>query len=452
MLTRREVFRTGACSVAAYWFHHLLQPSNVHAQQGVKPRGSARFVIFVMLNGGQSHVDAWDLKEGKWTPEDFDVREIKPGVKWPMALYPRLAKQLDQFALVRSMEAWDSVHGRASYYVQSAHALNPALQKEIPAVGSVVAYEYAGRRRPSDTLPTYAAINVVANQAGLLNSGFLPATFSPFALNTATGLGAYTIDDASRTEFLRRWELLKNFDERLRNDSSLAAKAFRDYHNHYEGAVSLMSDSRGEKVFHIEDSERERYGKTSIGDACILARNLVEADAGTHFVYLEQSGWDHHKDIYARSNHYDNSIELDAALGSLLDDLATRKRADGRTLLEETMVVCFGEFGRTPGEITYLNGRDHYQYAYTGLFAGGGVLGGQIIGKTDEIGAKVVDSGWSVPRSIYMEDIATTIYSAMGIDWTKTLEGTPSGRTFYYLEPFAAKAMIGNREIAELFG
>jgi len=251
---------------------------------------------------------------------------------------------------------------------------------------------------------------------------------------------------------LRRWELLKNFDERLRNDSSLAAKAYHDYHNHYEGAVSLMSDARGIKVFQIDAADRERYGKNSIGDACMLARNLVEADAGTHFVYLEQSGWDHHKDIYSKTNHYQRSMELDSALSSLLEDLATRKRADGRTLLEETMVVCLGEFGRTPGDITYLNGRDHYQFAYTGLFAGGGVQGGQIIGKTDEIGAKVVDSGWSVPRSIYMEDIATTIYSAMGIDWTKKIEGTPSGRTFYYLEPFAAKAMIGNREISPLFG
>jgi hypothetical protein len=424
----------------------------VRAEEYVKPRGTARTVIFVMLDGGQSHVDAWDLKEGKWTPEDFAVRELRPGVKWPMALYPKLAAQLNRVALVRSVEAWDSVHGRAQYYVQSAHSLNPALQKEIPPVGSVVAYEFAEKRRDSDTLPGYVALNVTQSQAGLLKSGFLPATFSPFHIDTATGLGAYAMDDSSRGEFLRRWKLLESFDQRLRNDPSLAAKAFRDYHNYYQSGVSLMSDPRAAPLFRIDPADRDRYGGTVAGDACILARNIVEADAGTRFIFLQQDGWDHHSNIYEKKNHYKLSIELDAALASLLEDLATRKRKDGRTLLEETMVICMGEFGRTPGEINGLKGRDHYQYAFSVLFAGGGVKGGQIIGKTDETGSKVVDSGWGTRRSIYMEDIATTIYSAMGINWKKTISGTPSGRDFYYLEPFAAKAMIGNREIAPLFG
>src|SRR5512132_585612 len=208
LLTRREAFQVGAAAVSAYWFLPLLKPTNVYAQSRVKPRGSARFVVFIMLDGGQSHVDAWDLKEGKWTPQDFDVREIRPGLKWPMGLYPQLAKQLERVALVRSLEAWDSVHGRAQYYVQSAHTLNPALQKEIPPVGSVVAYEYASKRLASDTLPAYVAINVTQSQAGLLKSGFLPATFSPFHIDTATGLGAYAMEEDSRKEFLRRWEML----------------------------------------------------------------------------------------------------------------------------------------------------------------------------------------------------------------------------------------------------
>jgi hypothetical protein len=276
------------------------------------------------------------------------------------------------------MEAWDSVHGRAQYYVQSAHSLNPALQKELPPVGSVVAYETASQRRPGDTLPGYVAINVTQSQAGLIKSGFLPATYSPFHIDPATGLGAYSMEEDSRKDFLRRWELLQKFDARMRNDSGLAAKAYRDYHNYYEGAVSLMADRRAARVFKIESADRERYGKNVTGDACILARNLVEADAGTRFIFLQQDGWDHHKDIYDRKNHYQHSWELDSALGSLIEDLAVRKRADGRTLLEETMVVCMGEFGRTPGGLTAgLNGRDHYQYAFTVLFAGGGVKGGR---------------------------------------------------------------------------
>ena len=98
-----------------------------------------------------------------------------------------------------------------------------------------------------------------------------------------------------------------------------------------------------------------------------------------------------------------------------------------------------------------MKGRDHYQYALTGLFAGGGIKGGRVIGKTDEIGAKVIESGWNIKRSIYMEDVATTIYSALGFDWTKVIDGTPSGRSFHYIEPFASKQMIRSQEISPLF-
>jgi len=450
-LTRREALRIGGVSMGAYWFLPLLQPTQVRAASKVKPRGSARFCIFVMLDGGQSHIDAWDLKEGSWTPRDFEVKEIQPGVKWPMALYPRLARQLDRFSLLRSVESWDSVHGRAQYYVQAAHALNPALQKEIPPIGTVVAMEYAARRKANDALPPYVALNVTESQAGLLTSGFLPASYSPFHIDTNVSLSSYRIEEADKKDFERRWNLLKSFDSRLRNDPSLAAKAYRDYNDHYEGAVKLVMDPRTTKLFELDPEDRKRYGGSITGDAAIIARNLVEADAGTHFIFLQQNGWDHHKDIYARGNHYRRSWDLDAALGSLLDDLAIRKRPDGMSLLDETLVFCMGEFGRTPGDVTYLNGRDHYQYAMTVLAAGGGIRGGGIIGKTDETGAKVIDSGWGVRRSIYMEDIASTIYSAMGIDWTKTVHGTPSGRDFYYIEPFATQQIIANREISALF-
>ena len=451
LLTRREAFRVGASLVSAYWFLPLLEPTNIRAQSKVNPRGSARFVIFVMLEGGQSHVDSWDLKEGKWTPQNFDIREIAPGVKWPMALFPQLAKQRERYSLIRSMEAWDSVHFRAQYYVQSGHMMNPALQKELPPIGTVVAYESAARRQPGDTLPGYVAVNVTQSQAGLLGSGFLPATYTPFHIDTTSGIGAIAVDDEGRKKLLRRWELLKKVDERLRNDPSLQAKAYRDYHNHYEGAVSMMSDQRASRVFQIETVDHERYGKSQVGDGCILARNLVEADAGTRFVLVNHRDWDHHTRIYNDNNHYKLCKELDTALSSLLEDLAVRKRPDGRTLLDETMVVCFGEFGRTPGELSAASGRDHYQYALTGLFAGGGVQGGRVIGKTDDLGAKVIAPDWNAKRSVYMEDVTTTIYSALGIDWSKTIEGAPSGRAFHYIEPFASRQMIRNQEISTLF-
>jgi len=96
-------------------------------------------------------------------------------------------------------------------------------------------------------------------------------------------------------------------------------------------------------------------------------------------------------------------------------------------------------------------GRDHYQYAFTGLFAGGGVQGGRVLGRTDELGAKIVEPGWDSKRSVYIEDVATTIYSALGFDWTKKIEDTPSGRAFHYIEPFASRQAIRSREITPLF-
>lgn len=178
-----------------------------------------------------------------------------------MALFPQLTKQRERYSLIRSMEAWDSVHFRAQYYVQSGHMIMIDQHEVRPGV---------------------------------------------------------------------------RFDQVARQDAAVA---------HLRLAVAIRD-------------------------------------------------WDHHNRIYAEGNHYKLCREIDTALTSLFDDLSARKRADGRTLLDETMVICFGEFGRRPGELSAANGRDHYQYALTGLFAGGGVQGGRVIGKTDELGAKVVTPDW----------------------------------------------------------
>src|SRR5437867_3040787 len=207
ILTRREMLRIGGLSLAGYYFLPLLKPLQVRAASKVEPRSTARFCIFIMLDGGPSHVDAFDLKEGKWTPQDFDIRTVTPEIRLPYALYPRLAGQLEKLVLLRSVAAWDAVHGRAQYYVQAAHPLNLALAKEIPPLGTVVSMEYQPRRRETDTLPPYVAMNVTQSQAGLLNSGFLPATYSPFHLNTAVNLSAFSPAAEEKKDFERRWEI-----------------------------------------------------------------------------------------------------------------------------------------------------------------------------------------------------------------------------------------------------
>jgi uncharacterized protein (DUF1501 family) len=209
------------------------------------------------------------------------------------------------------------------------------------------------------------------------------------------------------------------------------------------------------KVLTINPEERKGYGASSLGDACILARNLLTADAGTRHILIQHEGWDFHANIYDKSkpsNHYTVSRELDGALSSLLTDLRQIRTKDGSSLLDKTMVVVMGEFGRTVGDLTVNKGRDHNRFASTALFAGGGVKGGQIIGATDETGGKVADPGWDKERSIYTEDVTATMYSALGIDWTKKITDTPSGRAFEYLEPASGTTFVDFGEIGPLFG
>src|SRR5262249_45001086 len=129
-------------------------------------------------------------------------------------------------------------------------------------------------------------------------------------------------------------------------------------------------------------------GGTQLGDACVLARNLARARAGTRFIMISHKGWDLHAKIYEEGGQYKLARELDIAAANLLKDL------EEDNLLDKTLLCCMGEFGRTPGELTVNQGRDHYKDAFTGFFAGAGIQGGRAIGRTDELGATIKDPGW----------------------------------------------------------
>ena len=354
-LTRREVMRIGSVAVTGYHFLPVVQPKARATGTTAPAEGKARFCIFVMLEGGPSHVDGWDFKEGPWTPEDFAVQTLPDVGKWPMGLYPELAKRRDKYSLMRSMATWESQHGRGQYYMQTGHQHNPALAPELPGVGSVVAYEYASRRKPGDCLPPFVGFNTFP-QVGLIGSGFLPATYTPFHVNTSSDISSLAPREEDLPNFKRRWELLQRFDGRVRSDPALEKKAYRDFHNHYEGAVEIMSDPRSAGIFSISAEDKARYGSNPVGDSFVLARNLVVADAGTHFIFLTHEDWDHHGSIYEQGNFYQRSKELDTALSQLMDDLDQTKRDDGTSVLDETLVVCAGEFGRTPGALTNIAG------------------------------------------------------------------------------------------------
>lgn len=450
-LTRREFIRVGGVGVSSYTLLPMLQAHNVEAKAKVQPRGGAEVCILLFLQGGPSQLDTFDVKDGKWTPQDFDIKTVKPGVRLPLGLLPRLALRTDKYTIVRSLESWEAEHARGTYYLQAGRILSPARLHEIPSVGSVMAYETLNRRKASDFLPPFVSMNMDTSQ--LVGPGVLASNCSPMPL-FSDAPPPFVMAENERATFARRRELLRSLDQEWRDDDTHRGRIFSDIEEYYQSADPLLNNPKAGPVFSIKADDHLRYGASGVGDACVMARNIVEADAGTRFIFISHGGWDLHAKAYdktAKVNQYSLCKDLDMALSNLLDDLETRSDGKGRRLINKSFLVCMGEFGRTPGDLTLNSGRDHYRYAGVGLFAGAGVKGGRILGATDETGAKVIDPGWQRSRSIYPEDILVTMYSSMGIDWTKKITQTPSGRAFEYVENISPKGYLDFGEIKELF-
>jgi hypothetical protein len=467
-INRRELARLGALSIVG----GALAPLSLSAPRAnawsfgsAPPRRTARQVLFINLEGGLSQLDSFDAKEGSWTPADFDIRSLSDAgdraLKLPVGVLPRLAEKISntssKVGIVRSLAAWDAVHGRAQYYLQTGHPLNASLAKEVPAVGAVVCHELASQRRASDSLPAYISMNMAGNQAGLIYAGFLPAANHPLNLNVGIEPVRLGPTAAAAGDLARRYERLLALDRDRSPGNASLDRSLTGYREFYRGAWSILNDPRLPETLSLTDDDRQRYGATSIGASLALSRNLFRADSGVRFILASHGGFDHHSDIYKENsrNHQTLLRELDAALASLLEDLeaAPSPHDPSRTMLDDTLIVCMGEFGRTPGPISETRqGREHYIHAHCGLFAGGGVCPGALIGATDESGGSIVDFGWSAGRPIYMEDIVCTIYSALGIDWTKVIDETPSGRAFHYVEPASATTYNDFQPVHELFG
>src|SRR5579872_119061 len=447
-LSRRHLFQRGAMTVSGYWLLPMLRPVNVVAKDSVTPRGGAECCIFLFLNGGASQLDSFDVKEGKWTPPDFDVRTVKPGIRLPYSLFPQLSAQLDHLAIARSVEAWESAHSRAQYYMQVGHPFSPARRNEMPALGAVIAAESAARRKPTDFLPPFVAMNFSGTSAGLVRQGCLPYEYGPLPIEMKQGT-EFVIDRNDRAIFDRRWKLREALE-----GAASEPDGSSEFNSFYSSALSMLTAPGLAEAFTVPAEDRARYGASTLGDSCILARNLVRADAGTRFISISHNGWGLHADMFDPKNprnHYGLSRELDTAFAALLTDLAKTRAKDGKTLLEKTFIVCMGEFGRTGGELTINKGRDHNRSAFSAVFAGAGVKGGRVFGVTDSNGVNVLQSEWNEKRSIYPEDVMVTIYSLLGIDWTKKITNTPSGRAFEYIEQQSGTDFVRFREMSNLF-
>jgi hypothetical protein len=447
--SRRQFFRIAGTSLAGYYFTKVARPLEVLAASKAQTLDTARFCIFVFLSGGPTHVDTFDLKEGAWTPSDF-APETYNGIRFPRGLMPTLADQLQHITIARSVLAWAAVHSLAQNWAQIARNPTGALGNISPHIGAVVALETEAQRKPDDVLPGFLALGGTS-----VGAGYLSAKYGPFAAqpNGTNGLAGLTHPDG-QARFDRRWQLIQTLDAGLRDNSPLGKPA-EDMADFYDQAKVLMYNPTVDSIFKFTTEEQARYGKVgaangnAFGDACIVARNLVKADKGARFIQLSLGGWDHHSNIYAANSLYNRCQILDLGLGNLIKDLAATPspRASGKTLLDETLIVTLGEFGRTVGNTNNQGGRDHFLRQFI-AFAGGGVKGGRAIGTTDAQGNSVTNYGWSADRDIRIEDATSSIYSAMGIDWTTIRYDDPIGRGFEYV-PFAAEGLY--QPVLELF-
>lgn len=435
-LSRRGMLELTAGGLVASWF--LPSPASAFEIKSLAAttKGTAKNALFVWLPGAPSQTDTWDLKEGAWTPADFKPTDMGGGLRFPVGLLPNIANQLPDIAIVRSYMAWAAVHGLAQTWTQIVRNPTGATGRIAPHLGAVTAIELDGRRNPDvDVLPGFIALNT----GNIIGAGYLPAKFSPFSVAPSTnGLPSLTHpDNGYPGRFAARWSDIELLDAALRNGEPLGKDA-ADYAGFYKQAKTLMDSTDVNKLFTYTADESTKYGGTTFGNACVVAKKLLAGRRGARFVQVSVGGWDNHQNIYGTNG---TSLRtqtkiLDPALGALFTDMkATPGETPGKTLFDETVVLVAGEFGRTVGNLNGQQGRDHFLRTSV-LLAGGGIKGGQAIGATDSTGAKLADAGWSGNREVRPEDIACTLYSALGIDWTTVRHDDPLGRGFEYV-PYA---------------
>jgi len=414
------------------------------------------------MGGCISPYDCFDFHETYKQPKDLDVQKTSTGVYLSKTLFPKLFNQMDKIGLVRSMKAPELVHFNGQYHTQTGRALNVALAKEIPAYGSIIAMELEKQRRQTDTFPAYFSANLGSGFSGSIGAGFLPPRYSGVDL-TATAVfdmfGQAGEGEGGTNKVLEaRWDFLSGLSEMSMADRKSMGTKESDYKQYYYDAYKILNDPRWAKVFQVSDEDKKRYGSDEYGLGLMLARNLLAANAGTRVVYIYDSiggnRWDQHTRIFDRSaasNHYVNCVRFDNGLTSLLDDLAKLPGVTpGKSLLDETLIVGTSEFGRTP-EINPVAGRHHWNNNYTQIFAGGGIKGGRVVGKTEK--GYVTDTGWKNKEAPNMDNTVATIYSALGIDWKKRIENTPSKRAYDYVQsaPVGGNQFIATDPIDELF-
>jgi hypothetical protein len=415
-LSRRTFLRIGGLSALG-----LSLPDFFHLQQAAaaaEPKLDRKAVncILLWMQGGPSHHDTFDPKPeapAEIRGEFGTIPTTLPGVRIVEHL-PLLARQTDKFSIIRGHDPKNGSHGTADHLMMSGHKFNPALP--FPCYGSVIAKERGYR---NGMLPFVQLGRNIDRRFNGGIGGFLGDEFNPFEVPDDPNQPGFKVRDlsvaaAQQERLERRYAMLAEVDryQKHAEGPSLTVKA-RDAF--YEKAHGLITSPIAKRAFDLSaepDRTREAYGRTTFGQSCLLARRLIEA--GVHFVTVTDGGWDTHQDNF-KSLKTRKLPVLDRGYAALLEDLHTRG------LLESTLVVWFGDFGREP-KINPSAGRDHWASAGVACMGGGGIKTGEVVGSTNALGAFVTDN------PVTPQDLAATIYHALGVPlhtWYRTPEGRP---------------------------
>lgn len=444
--TRRDFLRVGGAGMMGMTLNNVLAAQEKSADSphaGKDGWGKAKSVILIYLQGGPSHLDLWDPKEN--VPDkirsSFKTIPTKiPGIHFTEIL-PKLAKVNDKFTTIRSMSYTPNGlfnHTAAIYQIMTGYTtdkvspsgqLEPPSPKDFPNFGSNII-----RLKPTDEpmlpfvmLPRPLQESNVVGKGG--TAGFLGKAYDPYYLYPAgddmnmNKMNNIKVDDLQlrpevfSTRLRRRAKLRQAIEDQM----PAIEKAVEKYNldNYYDQALNLIVSGRAREAFDLElesDAMRDRYGRNTFGQSCLLARRLVEA--GTRVVEVvwpkvansDNHSWDQHKDLSKRMKTQSGPM-LDAGLSSLFDDL------DEKGMLDETLVVAIGEFGRAPekgvstsGNGNSADGRDHWPYCYTSVIGGAGIKRGYVHGKSDKTGSAPLE------LPVHPREILATIYHSIGIE------------------------------------
>ena len=413
---RRDFLRVGA--LAGLSLPTLLR-LEAEAKTANPRRKHAKRVILVYLGGGLTHHDTFDLKpdapeeiRGKYKPVSSSVPGIQVG-----NLLPHLAGMMHKVALVRSGAHNNDHHETATNWVMSGRF--GSAFGDFPAIGAVVAHE-TGLEGP---MPPYVAVPRNPSFTWELGrSAYLGGKYESFKCGDPNDPN-FRVQDLSPLETLpearvQRRGSMRQAVDRLAGKLD-AAEQVRTFGEFQKRAADMVLSPQARSAFAIDretDKLRDRYGRSTFGQSCLLARRLAEH--GVRFSTISYGGWDHHAKIFESCDK--KLPEFDKGLSALIEDLSLRG------LLDDTLVAVFGEFGRTP-KINKDAGRDHWGQAASLLFAGAGVQPGLVLGATDKLGAFVTR------RPVSPADVAFTILDSLGIDSRKQLLA-PDGRPIEILD------------------